>query len=69
MRLTAEEKEWLSSLWDVDLNNVNVGDVVLIQEKMWLFFLSIFRDKTVSGEYILERPPKKPGGSKKNIPV
>lgn len=62
--LTAGEKEWLSRLFDVDLNNVNVGDVVLSQERMWLLFLSIFSDKTVSGEYILERPPKKPGGLK-----
>ena len=64
MGLTVEEKEWLSSLFDVDLNNLNVGDVVLVKERMRLLFLSLFRDKTVSGEYVLERPPKKPGGWK-----
>ena len=32
--LTAGEKEWLSRLFDVDLNNVNVGDVVPTQERM-----------------------------------
>ena len=32
--LTAKEKEWLSRRFDVDLNDVIVGDVVLVQERM-----------------------------------
>jgi len=64
MGLTAEEKDWLTSLWEVDLNSVDEGDVVSVQERMRLFFLSFSRDKTVSGEYILQKPPKKPGGLK-----
>ena len=49
MGLTAVEKEWFTRLWNIDLNEEKGGGAVL-------------RDKTLSGEYILNRPPKKPGG-------
>ena len=64
MGLTAGEMKWLSRCWNFDLKEENEGLVVQVPGRERQPILTFCRDKTVSGEYILESPPKKPGGLK-----
>ena len=64
--LTEKEEKWYSSVWNYDGSEPEEGSVSFdgvpiferLREMLW-----ISRDKTISGEYILGKPPKKPGGS------
>ena len=64
---TARERKWSSRLWNFDLNE---GDDTIARSRsakrdkwlsrLWGYFLNGW-DKVDSGEYILSKPPKKPG--------
>ena len=56
--LTEKEQEWYSTIWNYDWN---VSDGLLMLGYS-LEMPGFSCDKTISGEYILGRPPKKPGG-------
>jgi len=63
--LTEKEEKWYSSVWNYDGSEPEEGsmssDGVPILERL-PEMLWISQDKTISGEYILGKPPKKPGG-------
>ena len=63
-----KEGEWLARLWNFDCNdggNVELGPSNMKREKwlsqLWNYDLKSW-EKIANGQYIVARPPKKPGG-------
>ena len=65
-KLTLAEEKWFASRWNYD---DDTRDKLTLAEAKWFArrwnYDDVKRDKVGSGEYVLGRPPKKPGGTKR----